>query len=203
MTAVHVVELLPDWMNGALAPHVSAEVLDHLDTCPECNAAFAAYEEILGALALTLAPVAPDPSVRARILDTASSGRLHRFSGLVSALFACGDTEARAALDLIDDAEGWSPSPFPGITQKLIEGAPPNHLMGFIRLPAGVFLPWHEHLGAERTLVLQGRLLDNDGRVWAPGEEMPGTKGSRHTFGTHGPVACVCGVLLEGGYLVL
>ncbi len=199
----HVLELLPDFTNGALDPDVAAAVIDHLDTCPECDAAFASYQEVLGALALTLAPVQPDPGVRARLFESVATGRLHRFAGHVSALFALDEAHARAALDQIDDPQGWEPSPMPRIDQRLVEGAPPGHLMGFIRVPAGVAVPWHEHLGSERTLVLQGRLVDDEGHVYLPGDEMPGSLGTRHTFVADGAVDLVCGVLIEGGYTLL
>lgn len=199
----HVIELLPDWMNGALAAPTAQRVADHLDTCPDCDAVLAGYEEVRGAMALTLIPVRPDPSVRARLFDTVSSGRLHRFAGQVSALFAIDVAKARAALDDIDRTAGWEPAPFPGVSQRLVDGAPAGHLMGFIRVPAGVPVPWHEHLGQERTLVLQGRIVDDEGRVFRPGDEMPGSLGSRHTFVADGRVDLVCGVLIEAGFTLL
>lgn len=199
----HVIELLPDWMNGALDAPAARDVADHLDTCPDCAAVFAGYQEVLGALALTLTPVRADPSVRARLFETVATGRLHRFAGHVAALFAIGDAQARAALDEIDEKEGWEPAPLPGVWQRLVEGAPPGHIMGFIRVPAGIAVPWHEHLGHERTLVLQGRLVDDGGRVYRAGEEMPAVLGSRHTFFADGAVDLVCGVFLQGGYTLL
>ncbi|MDP2308414.1 MAG: cupin domain-containing protein [Pseudomonadota bacterium] len=199
----HVIELLPDWMNAALDEREAREVSAHLDACPDCNTVFASYQEILGALALTLAPVHPDPSVRARLVQTIAGGRLHRFAGQVSALFAIDDGRARAALDQIDQAEGWEPAPLPGVWQRIVEGAPPGHMMGFIRIPTGVSVPWHEHLGEERTLVLQGRLVDDGGRIYRPGDEMPAALGSRHTFVADGPVDLVCGLFLQGGYTLL
>ncbi|MES2641758.1 MAG: zf-HC2 domain-containing protein [Myxococcota bacterium] len=199
----HVIELLPDWMNGALPAPAAKDVADHLDTCPDCDAALAGYQEVLGALALTLRPVRPDPAVRARLFDTIASGRLHRFAGQVSALFAIGVAEARDALDDIDRTDGWEPAAFPSVSQRLLDGAPPGHLMGFIRVPAGVPVPWHEHLGQERTLVLQGRLVDDEGHVYRPGDEMPRSRGTRHTFVADGGVDLVCGVLIEGGFTLL
>lgn len=199
----HVIELLPDWMNGALGEREAADVSEHLDTCADCSAVSASYQEILGALALTLTPIGPDPSVRARLVQSTATGRLHRFVGHVSALFAIDEARSRAALEEVDQTEGWEPAPLPGVWQRLVEGAPPGHLMGFIRVPAGIAVAWHEHLGQERTLVLQGRIVDDGGRVYRPGEEMPAALGTRHTFVADGPVDLVCGVLIQGGYTLL
>lgn len=199
----HVDDRLPDWILGALLPAEAAEIQAHLETCTSCATVATELQEVLGLLALDVPPVGPDPAVRARLLVSAESGRLHRFAGAIAQMFGVDDATARAALDAADRVEGWEPSPLPGVLQRLWPGAPEGHLMGFIKIPRGGRVPWHEHLGREHTLVLQGRLVDDDGAVYAPGDAMPKVRGTRHTFIADGPLDLLCGVIIEGGYTLV
>lgn len=199
----HVLDALPDWLHGALDPVDLARTSAHLEACGACAAAALELTEVLALYALVEPPTAPDPGVRARLLDSTATGRLHRFAGLISQMFGIDDEAAKAALDSVDDSSRWVPSDMPGVQMAPLEGAPPNHLMGFIKLPRSGVVPWHEHLGRERTLVLQGRLVDDDGVVYGPGQEMPKTVGTRHTFHADGPLDLLCAVIIENGWTVL
>lgn len=199
----HVHEVLPDWLLGGLDAVAAAEVSAHIVACPTCAQEATDLQELFGLLALSLPSTAADPKIRARLMEGAAHGRLDHLAGAVAALFGVDEPTARAALDAADAPEGWEPSSMPGVLQRLWPGAPAGHLMGFIKIPRGGSVPWHEHLGSEQTLVLQGRLVDNDGVVYAPGDQMPKVRGSRHTFVADGPLGLLCGVIIEGGYTLL
>jgi anti-sigma factor ChrR (cupin superfamily) len=74
----------------------------------------------------------------------------------------------------------WEPSRFSGIeTKTLFIDKQTGSVTALIRLAPGARLPDHEHPLAEQSLVLEGELVDDDGRcsagnfVWRPA-------GSRH-----------------------
>ena len=74
----------------------------------------------------------------------------------------------------------WEQSRFPGVeTKTLFIDKQTGSVAALIRLAPGARLPDHEHPLAEQSLVLEGELVDDDGRcgagdfVWRPA-------GSRH-----------------------
>lgn len=50
LTCREVVELLSDYLDGALAPLERARVAEHLEMCPECTAYLAQLRTTIGAL---------------------------------------------------------------------------------------------------------------------------------------------------------
>ncbi len=199
----HVVEDLselllgdPEGPEGRPGEPERAALEAHLATCVECAAIYAHHLEVGALLAAPSGP--PAAPVRARVLASCLNGRLARFADPVAALFHVDARRARAILDELDDPQGWEPALLPGSFHRLVDVAD-NVLKFFIRVPAGNAVPLHEHHGRENTLVLQGRLVDNAGSVWRPGEEMPQATGTQHSFRADGRVDLVCGVVLENG----
>ena len=71
-----------------------------------------------------------------------------------------------------------------------------NALASLVRLPPGVTLSEHEHVGREQLLVLEGGFADSAGHVVWPGETLEMAVGTSHSmWGLPGP-ACVCAALL-------
>jgi quercetin dioxygenase-like cupin family protein len=54
-------------------------------------------------------------------------------------------------------------------------------ICGFVQLAPGASFPRHAHAGEERTLVLAGTLVSDDGRTVHAGEELVMAEGSAHT----------------------
>ncbi|HEX4353127.1 MAG TPA: cupin domain-containing protein [Polyangiales bacterium] len=114
-------------------------------------------------LSEALPPVAPEPSLRARLLnDAMPEGRFDRFVGRIAELLDLGNDVAKQLLDTIDDASHWSEE-LPGISFYWVAGGPcvAAAVRGFVRVRAGLEFPDHEHLGAEATFVLQGGFEDS------------------------------------------
>jgi hypothetical protein len=124
-------------------------------------------------LSEALAPVAPPAELRARLMAALPvSGRYERFAAGVAELLDLGLDRARALLDKLDDATGFSVE-MPGIALCWVDGGPrvANAVRGFVRVAAGTHFPKHAHLGEERVLVLQGSYSDpTRGRVLRPGD---------------------------------
>jgi quercetin dioxygenase-like cupin family protein len=141
--------------------------------------------ELFRRLAEPLARIDPRDEVRARMLAAANEkGRLHRFAEPVARLLDVGEERARELIDGIDDPASWVGAPFPGVELYHIEGGATvaNAITGFIRIDAGHGFPEHTHLGDEKVLILQGRLVDDGGRELGPGTELPMGPGTTHSF---------------------
>lgn len=71
-----------------------------------------------------------------------------------------------------------------GVQLLHVEGGPRlrGHLAGIVRVEPGAAFPAHTHIGPEVVLVLQGTLLEEDGRVLRPGDIVPAAAGGSHTF---------------------
>jgi hypothetical protein len=130
-------------------------------------------------------------------------GRLARFGEALARFFDFSEAEASKLLARIDVAEEWMEGPDVGISVLPVETGPgaSNALASLVRLPPGVTLGEHEHVGREQLLVLEGGFADSLGHVVWPGEKLEMAVGSSHSmWGLPGP-ACVCAALLwvDGG----
>ena len=65
-----------------------------------------------------------------------------------------------------------------------------------LRMDAGAVSRPHEHGGYEEFLVLQGELVDNDGRSFRAGDFVSFAPGSKHS--SHSPGGCSLLVMLRG-----
>ena len=62
----------------------------------------------------------------------------------------------------------WSPSPFPGIEQKLLYNDPASGMSTvLVKMAPGSQVPLHTHMGIEQAYVLEGSVVDHDGEVTA------------------------------------
>jgi quercetin dioxygenase-like cupin family protein len=125
-----------------------------------------------------------DGVVGARLLASAARPAWADFIDRIGRLFQVGVDTAQDYCEALA-GEGWT-DVMPGVRLFHVQGGPmltaANADVGFVELEEGVEFPWHEHLGQEVTLVLQGTLMDNHDNVVGPGEicELPG--GTRHSF---------------------
>jgi anti-sigma factor ChrR (cupin superfamily) len=74
----------------------------------------------------------------------------------------------------------WTPSPFPGIDQKVLFNDPASGMSTvLVRMQPGAAVPLHEHMGIEQAFVLEGSVKDHDGEVTA-GNYTWRDKGNKH-----------------------
>jgi anti-sigma-K factor RskA len=76
----HVIDLLPDFVMDALSDDESNLVLDHLTTCPTCQAELKRLQQIVDEIPLALAQASPPPALKSRLMDA-----IHTEQGLASA----------------------------------------------------------------------------------------------------------------------
>jgi len=104
----------------------------------------------------------PTPASRPRRLD--------HFCDALARFFDFDEARARHVLARIDVPEEWMEGPGPGITVLPVETGPgaAQALASLVRLPAGVTLSAHPHVGREQ---LRG-FADSEGHVVWPGETL-------------------------------
>jgi hypothetical protein len=131
------------------------------------------------------------------------SRRLDRYINSLARFFDLSEAQARELLARIDVPEEWMEGPDTGISVLPVASGPAAQtaLASLVRLPPGVTLSEHEHVGREQLFVLEGGFADSLGHVLWPGETLEMAAGTRHAmWGLPGP-ACVCAALLwvDGG----
>jgi hypothetical protein len=129
--------------------------------------------------------------------------RLEGYTDSLARFFDFGETQARALLARIDVPGEWMEGPDAGISVLPVEAGPraQNALASLVRLPPGVILSEHEHVGREHLFVLEGGFADSAAHVVWPGETLEMAVGSTHSmWGLPGP-PCICAALLwmDGG----
>lgn len=184
-----VLELIPDYVLGALP----AEEQQHLDALvvasPDLQREVDRVSEALAATAEAMPPVAPAPSLRARLLRTVGSvDRFAPFLDDLTRLFELPVATVRKLLARIDEHE-WETSLL-GVT---LHGSELFHFPvgprlretgaagGVVRVRAGVTFPQHRHHGDEVTYVLEGGYIA-DGRTHGPGSAIAMTGGTEHHY---------------------
>lgn len=194
MTSVaDIRELLPLYALGILDPDESAAVERAIAADATLAAELVTYQDTASQLAVPLAPVAPAPEVKARLLASIGGGPLERFAQRLGALFDVTVDRARELLGLVERTASWEPQ-IPGVALVHFDGGPAYAAAdcGFIRLAPGAVFPPHTHLGEEACLVLAGSLRDaTNGRVLRAGDDYLSSEGSEHYLVNEGDVDCV------------
>jgi quercetin dioxygenase-like cupin family protein len=124
--------------------------------------------------------------------------RLDGYTASLARFFDIDEAEARALLSRIDVPEEWMEGPDVGISVLPVAAGPraQTALASLVRLPPGITLSQHEHVGREELFVLEGGFADSVGHVVWPGETLDMPTGSSHAmWGLPGP-SCVCAALL-------
>lgn len=139
-------------------------------------------ERVLEFLAGGLRPLASPGSLRERLLGGAGGkNRFLPFLDRAMALFDLPEPESEGHLHSIDDADAWEDM-LPGVRFRDFDGGPAlgEAHVGIVRLAPGEAFPRHTHVGEERSLVLQGELVDDQGRRYRAGDSIVSADGTSH-----------------------
>jgi quercetin dioxygenase-like cupin family protein len=184
-----VLDLIPDYVLGALPPDEQRELDDLVAGSPDLQREVDRVTEALAVAAGDVTPVAPAPALRARLLQTL--GGVDRFAPFVddlTGIFELPAATIRALLARVDEHQ-WETSllgvelqsaelfHFP-VGPRLRETGAAG---GVVRIRAGATFPQHRHHGDELTFVLEGGYIA-DGRTYGPGQRIPMATGTEHHY---------------------
>jgi Cupin domain len=188
MTA-DVRELLPLYALGILEPDEATAVERAVAADPALLAELASLRDATSEI---VAPIAPSPEVKHRLMASIGGSRFEQFTARMASLFEVTVDKARELLGLIERKASWD-LPMPGIALVHFDGGPSYAAAdcGFIRLQPGTTFPPHTHGGEEVSLVIAGRLRTDDGRILAPGDELVQHEGSEHHVTCIGDEECI------------
>jgi quercetin dioxygenase-like cupin family protein len=154
---------------------------------------------ILEALAAGL-PAAPGPldTLRQRIFARAGGPeRFLPFLDRMMTLFDLPESETQAHLHSVDDDDAWEEL-LPGVRFRDFEAgaAAGDAHGGLVRLPPGASFPHHRHVGEERMLILQGVVVDDQGRQYRAGDTIVSSDGSGHELRNTGDTEAIYAALV-------
>lgn len=199
---MNAADLLIEYALGTLGSTEQAEVEAALRGSPALQRELVALEASLGSFALSLPPVRPSASSKARLLEAA--GTAHRYAPFfarLSSLLDLGLEQVRQLFERAQDLSRWEAGPLPGLELFHIQAGPAvAGDAGLVRLPAGFVFPEHKHLGPELVYVLEGSFTElSSGAVVRAGELMEKPEGSSHAFRVNDDAPLVYALLISGG----
>jgi anti-sigma factor ChrR (cupin superfamily) len=139
-------------------------------------------EHVLEFLAGGLRPLGSPGSLRDRLLGSAGGrNRFLPFLDRSMTLFDLPEAETQAHLHSVDEPDAWEDM-LPGVRFRDFDGGPGlgEAHVGLVRLAPGEAFPRHTHVGEERSLVLQGELVDDEGRRYRAGDLIVSADGTTH-----------------------
>jgi len=205
-TASGRTERLTAYLLGMLSRAERADVEAELRESAEAVAELAALSETLGMLALTPEPwSATDLEVgKRRLLDALTvevdEGRAPWAEAPLQAFFDLSASAVRAIIDRARHQASWEPGLIPGMSLLHLRPGPrwATADAGLVKLAEGLVFPQHSHLGIEISMVLEGELEFDDGRILRAGEELRMEAGSTHSYRVRGS-QCVFALVLHQG----
>ncbi len=178
MTAAEIQELLPlhalDLLEGDEAAAVERALASDAGLAKELAELRDAAHSIVDT------PIAPPADIERRLMASVGLGRYERFAARLGQLLDLAIDPVRELLGRMERA--WPAPEAPGVSLIHFEAGPACATAdcGIVRVEAGGTFPWHKHRGEEHSLILSGRLRDNEGREFGPGDEYVAAIGTSH-----------------------
>ena len=202
--AIDHVKLI-EYVLGLLDNPTREQVERALASSPEHRQMLVQAEELLGNVAQSIEPVVPSDRLRERLLASLkTSVPFEGFLDRLTAFFDLGDTQLRKLLNTVNAVPQlpWEPSGLPGVHFLHFTGGPrvATADCGLVYMEPKQIFPKHKHHGEEWTLVLQGSIREDDGKVCSPGDLTYKVAGSAHSFQVVGDEPHVYAVVLHEGF---
>lgn len=192
-------DLLPEYALGGLTDAERAEVDRALEDSSDLRAELAEINDAFGGLAEGLEPITPPPEVKDRLFASIDESPYLPFVADLAKYCDLALEKMQQVLQLAKDPSAWIPGPMPGIDIIHFDHGPActGADTGYVRMPANFTFPRHRHLGSEINYVVEGRIIDDDGTVYGPGEAMVNGPERIHGWKT-GPEPMVMIVIQNG-----
>lgn len=192
-----------------LEPRLPSAMQRHDRAAVEAGAAadeLARAKAAVAALGLVTAPEAPPPSVRERVLASATRpGRFGLFADRVARLFDLEPAAAEALVARCEDDAAWMPFLVEGVSMMPVEAGPrcAGAIATLVRFQPGATFPEHAHRGAETMFVLDGGFCETAssgerGKEAWRGDELYSEDGSGHALRALEGVPCIAAVVISG-----
>lgn len=194
-------EALLDYVSGALGPAEAAAFDERVARDPALAARVREAEELLAAQALCLAPVAPTPGGRERLLDALVPAGWASLAERAARVWDLSVEAVRAVFRDAMDAARWEPGPVPGTWLFHLDGGPATAGadVGIVRFEAGMTFPRHGHGESEHYVVLDGLIHDDAGPDERAGDEVRRAGEGRHGFVIDPSGPAHIAIVLRGG----
>lgn len=182
----HVLADLHEYALDILEPGRSQEVRAHLRECRSCLLELGAINDTLaGAVELRAPEAAPSPALRSRLLqDVSAIVPYSIYLDDINRILQGSRESLKKELRAMPHPSSWADGPvdrcrlYPCHADSKLEDV----IRTLVLMESGSQFPMHEHLGDEFIVILQGTLLNEDGKSYRPGDQLHMAKGTSHGF---------------------
>ena len=145
---------------AALEPDAARLYAAHLEICAHCRAEVDAHRRAIEALGRAVEPVAPPPSLKARLMDAA---RAPHDATAIQTWKRWAPSAPGEAMTIVRGDGAWETTGVDGVAvRRLFVDAANDRLPMLVRMAAGTSYPAHRHGGVEECYVLEGDLYGPD-----------------------------------------
>ena len=181
----HVTEDLYEYALQILEPPRAEAIALHLRECRSCLLALGAINDEFAEVVVPTSTVAPSASLRSRLLkDVGGIVPYARYLDDMAEMLVGSRALLEGELRGLPHPKTWVDGPvkhcrlFPCDAGSSLDDV----IRSLVLMESGSTFPDHEHLGDEYILVLQGSLLNEDGKLYRPGDKLHMAEGTNHSF---------------------
>ncbi len=181
----HPTEELYEYALKLLDEERAAVVERHLRECRACLLELGAINDSFADVVTPSPQLAPRASLRSRLLqDVAKRVPYARYLDDIATMLAGSRDLLEGELRGMPHPDTWPDGPvkhcrlFPCYADSTLDDV----IRSLVLMESGSTFPSHDHLGDEYILVLQGSLLNEDGKLYRPGDKLMMPEGTSHSF---------------------
>lgn len=198
-------EKILDYLFGSLPSREVDELENQWQRNIPANTETQQALEVVDELAKAVMPMQPGDHVKKQLLTSIQSHS--KFDGFMERLCKLFDLSKEAVEKILQSAtrapqEPWQNMGLDGIFLLHFDGGPKRtHAdCGLVYIESGSHFPCHRHLGDEYALILQGEILENDGEIRRPGDQVLRPANSQHALQAIGNKPAIAAVVLNTGF---
>lgn len=181
----HVIDDLHEYALEILDPTRAGEIREHLRACRDCLLQLGHINDSLADTLIEPSGEVATPALRSRLLtDIASITPYSLYHDDMARLLQASKGAVNAEMGLMPHPASWVDGPIPDcrLLPWTAESDKEDSIMALVLMESGSHFPMHEHIGDETVLIVQGSLLNDDGKLYRPGEQLHMVAGTSHEF---------------------